>query len=103
MQDYAPGHAVRYTLEELRDRSIHIISWSPYSPDLNPIEAVWEIMKQWIQDHYGSYDKLSYDSLRKAVREVWDAVTPQQLDGLIDSMKERCQAVIDAEGRYTRF
>jgi hypothetical protein len=23
------------------------------SPNLNPIEIVWNLMKQWIQDYYG--------------------------------------------------
>ena len=61
-----------------------MVEWPPYSPDLNPIEEVWNIMKNWIQGHYGNQDKLSYDTLRKAVGEAWDAVTSDQLDGLIN-------------------
>ena len=53
-------------------------------------------------DHYGGSD-MSYDRLRGAVREAWDAITPQELNDLVDEMRERCQAVIDAEGKYTRF
>jgi len=45
MQDNAPGHAAGYTREELEERGIRVIDWPPYSPDLNPIEAVWNIMK----------------------------------------------------------
>ena len=103
MQDNAPRHAAKYTREELQDRGIPYISWPPYSPDLNPIEAVWNIMKDWIQEHYGDQDKLSYNTLRKAVREAWDAVTPEQLDALIDEMHDRCEAVIIAEGRHTKY
>jgi len=103
MQDNAPGHAARYTQAEFQDRGINVVSWPPYSPDLNPIETVWNIMKDWIQERYGHHDKLSYDVLRKAVREAWDAVTAEQLDELIDSMHARCQAVIDSDGKQTRF
>ena len=103
MQDNAPGHAAKYTREELQSRNIPYISWPPYSPDLNPIESVWNIMKDWIQEHYGDQDKLSYDTLRKAVREAWDAVTPEQLDALIDGMHDRCEAVILAEGKQTKY
>ena len=45
MQDNAPGHAAEYTIQELKDRGIPVIEWPPYSPDLNPIEVVWNIMK----------------------------------------------------------
>ena len=60
-------------------------------------------MKNWIQEHYGDQDKLSYNTLRKAVREAWDAVTSEQLDALIDEMHDRCKAVIIAEGRHTKY
>ena len=60
-------------------------------------------MKDWIQDHYSQADKLSYDVLRKAVREAWDAITPEQLNELVKSMSARCQAVIDAEGGPTEY
>ena len=103
MPDNAPGHAAEFTLEELQNRGIPVISWPPYSPDLNPIEAVWNIMKDWIQEHDGDEDKLSYNTLRKAAREAWDAVTPEQLDALIDEMHDRCLAVIIAEGRHTEY
>ena len=103
MQDNAPGHAAKYTQEELQERGIPVISWPPFSPDLNPIEAVWNITKDWTQEHYGNQDKLSYNTLRKAVREAWNAVTPEQLDALIDEMHDRCEAVIIAEGRHSRY
>jgi hypothetical protein len=60
-------------------------------------------MKNWIQLHYRDEDKLSYDRLRQAVREAWDAITSSQLDSLIESMSKRCQAVIDVEGRHIKY
>jgi len=60
-------------------------------------------MKDWIQKRYDDQDKLFYNTLRKAVREAWDAVTPEQLKELIDSMHDRCEAVITAEGKHTKY
>ena len=51
-------------------------------------------------DHYGG-SNMSYDRLRGAVRKAWDAITPQELSDLVDEIRERCQAVINAEGKYT--
>lgn len=103
MQDNVPRHAARRMQEELQERGIYVIFWPPFSPDLNPIEAVWDIMKDWIQENYGDQEKLSYDTLRQAVKEAWDAVTPEHLDELINSIPYRYQAVIDADGRYTKY
>ena len=41
---------------------------------------------------------MSYDKLRQAVQGPWDAMEQQKLEELISSMKDRCQAVIDANG-----
>jgi transposase len=52
MQDGAPGNSVAYTLEELRERGIHPMFWPSLSPDLNPIEAVWNKMRDWMEAHH---------------------------------------------------
>ncbi|KLJ10789.1 beta-glucosidase [Blastomyces silverae] len=58
MQDGAPGHAAAETSQEC---GITSIDWPPYSPDLNPMKTVWNLMKQWIQENHGDEKNLSYD------------------------------------------
>lgn len=48
MQDHAPGHSAKHTIEEFGRLGIRLIIWPPYSPDLNPIKLIWDIMKDWI-------------------------------------------------------
>ena len=106
MQDGAPGHSAAYTREELSERGIQPIFWPAYSPDLNPIEAVWNKMKDYIEFYYPDMEggkQPTYDQLREIVREAWDWISVEFLRELIDSMKERCQAVIDAEGGHTKY
>ena len=68
MQDGAPGHTGSNTRTELAERGVRSIVWPPYSPDLNPIETIWNLMKDYIADNYP--EKLTYDRLRDAVREA---------------------------------
>lgn len=102
MQDNAPGHKAQDTRNDLKERGVTLIFWPAFSPDLNPIETVWNLMKDYIQRVYGD-KKLSYDQLRKAVREAWDSIPPEELGDLINSMKDRCQAVIDANGMHIPY
>ena len=101
MQDGAPGHAAGDTRTELRERGIEVIHWPAFSPDLNPIEQVWHIMKNYLQDNFP--EKLSYDRLREAVKEAWANVGPYEFRELVESMLARCQAVIDANGLFTKY
>lgn len=101
MQDGAPGHAARYTKQELQERGIPLVDWPPYSPDLNPIEKVWDWMKKSIDLRYGDIDKLNYNQLRQAVREAWDAVPDSFLEEQMALMPARCEAVIRANGMHT--
>ena len=102
MQDNASGHAAKATIAEMQRRGIRLVEWPPYSPDLNPIETVWDWMKDWIDDRYEGI-KLTYPRLRSAVNEAWDAVPADYLSQLIDEMPARCQAVIDAKGKITKY
>lgn len=101
MQDGAPGHAAADTRAELEERGIRVIFWPAFSPDLNPIERVWHIMKNYLQDNFP--ENMSYERLRKAVKEAWDMVGEHEFKALIESMPARCQAVIDADGLFTKY
>jgi DDE superfamily endonuclease/Transposase len=102
IQDNAPAHTARATREELDRRGIQYDKWPPFSPDLNPIEMVWNWMKEWIQNQYDD-ELIHLDDIRQAVQDAWDAVPEQKLRDLVDSMPARCRAVIEADGRHTQY
>ena len=101
MQDGAPGHTAKDAKQDLKERSIIVIFWPPFSLDLNPIERVQHIIKNYLQDNYP--ENISYDRLRSAVKEAWEQVGRHEFEELIQSMKARCQAVIDADGLFTKY
>jgi transposase len=101
MQDGAPGHRGGKTQAEIQHHNMPKIPWPPYSPDLNPIETMWDKMKDYLQDNFP--ERMTYPQLRAAVQEAWDSITVDRLNELIDSMHDRCQAVIDANGMQTPY
>jgi transposase len=101
MQDGAPGHTGGNTRAELLERGIRSIFWPAFSPDLNPIETVWNKMKDYIALKYP--EKLTYDQLRAAVQEAWDSISEEFLRDLIADMPNRCEAVINAKGGHTKY
>jgi transposase len=100
MQDNAKAHYAAATRQDLQERQVRVIEWPLFSPELNPIETVWNKMKDYIQKHFR--EKLGYPALRLAVKEAWEAIEPLYLAELLSKMRERCQAVIDACGMHTK-
>jgi hypothetical protein len=101
-QDNAKGHASAFTKSVLKAAGIRVIKWPPNSPDLNPIETLWDDMKDYIQEHYPQVHR-SYKRLREAVQEAWNSITHERIRELVHSMRERCLAVIKARGWYTKY
>jgi len=46
MQDNAPIHSAKKTKEWFAEIGIRVIDWLPYSPDMNPIENLWALLKK---------------------------------------------------------
>lgn len=103
MHDNAPSHSAKLTAAALHLRGIPVMLWPALSPDLNPIEHLWNIMKDWLQIHYPE-PKVTPEQLRAHVIEAWYTVaTPEQLDFLMLSMKQRCLDVIANNGGHTKW
>ena len=109
MQDNAPIHKARKVTEWFEHHGITVIDWPPYFPDLNPIEHLWFRLKQLVYevrpdiDEVGGSEDIIRDALFEALEEAWTRIDGQLMEDLIRSMDNRIQAVIAADGWYTRF
>ena len=50
VQDNAPPHTARGTVAFLDQQDVEVMDWPARSPDMKPIEQVWDQMSVWIRD-----------------------------------------------------
>ncbi|GES93846.1 IS630 family transposase [Rhizophagus clarus] len=84
-----------------------VFAWPSYSPDLNPIENVWAILKKNVEKKVKSMmtqkKKISKDIFLNLIREEWDDIVNIVIVNCINSMPSHIKACIDAEGGHTKY
>ncbi len=98
-QDLAPAHNAKGTKSWFNDHGVTVLDWPANSPDLNPIENLWGIVKRKMRDTRPN----NADELKATVKETWASIPPQQCHKLITSMPRRIEAVIKAKGAPTKY
>jgi hypothetical protein len=91
-----------------RRNGVLLTDWLPYSPDLNPIENLWKILKQRICDTYPeivAYPKsvAALERLVEAAQEVWSEIEDEVVKNQIKSIPDRLNACYHANGYYTKY
>ena len=76
-----------------------LVGWPGYSPDMNPIENVWGVMKHALSKERPT----TLDGMKKVVDKIWRNLDASYLTTLFDSMPRRMQAVIAASGGPTKY
>ena len=97
--DNDPKHASALIKEWMRTKKIRLLKWPSQSPDLNPIEHLWEELGRRVEAKCSK----NLDELYENLLEEWRNIPPERISSLVDSMPRRCQAVIDAKGFSTHY
>jgi transposase len=66
------------------------------TPDLNPIETIWRIIKQRLKGRGLIFDVAV---LRRAIQEEWDKITIKKINKVISTMPARVKALRASKGR----
>lgn len=101
MHDNARPHIAQITRQYLNDVDVQVLDWPSRSPDLNPIEHMWDTLGRRVRQNYGEFQTL--DALAQALTNEWQQIPEDAVAALIESMPERMRAVIQARGGNTRF
>lgn len=100
-QDNDSKHTSRVAKAWFSDNDITIMKWPVQSPDINPIEHLWNHLK-W---HLATYetDPKSQKELWEHVQKEWDEIPVEECRNFIRSMPRRLAAIIKAKGGYTKY
>ena len=101
MDDNARPHRARIVRDYLEDETIERMDWPAVSPDLNPIEHIWDQLQTRIS-RLDNPPRTIGDLANALIRE-WQNIPLQNIRHLIQSMQRRCRAVINARGGHTRY
>lgn len=100
-QDNDPKHTSTMARKWFQDHGIEVLEWPAQSPDLNPIENLWDHLKRKLN---------AYETEPKGIHELWERVQTEwnripveTCLNLIESMPRRIEAVLKAKGGYTKY
>jgi transposase len=100
-QDNDPKHTSRKARNWMEENNIMLLDWPPQSPDLNPIEHLWQHIKMQLAKH--ETPAKGVWEIWERVAEVWNNIELEVCQNLIESMPRRVEAVIKAKGGNTKY
>jgi transposase len=100
MEDGAPVHRSKVPKNWRERKGIEKLVWPANSPDLNPIENIWMILKDGVQKKHRPKD---LEDMWSSVEAEWIAIPYSKLESLVVSMPTRIEAVLAARGGETRY
>lgn len=99
-EDNDPKHSSKlcrgFLAEKEKRRVLNYMVWPPQSPDLNPIELLWDELDRMARKKCPTSCQHLWDILK----EAWNEITPTTLDKLTQRMPRLCQMVISKNGGF---
>ncbi|GFU64743.1 transposable element Tcb2 transposase [Trichonephila clavipes] len=99
--DNARPHRARLVENMLEAETIQRMECPACSPDLNPIEHVWDMFDDALLRDQGQ--SATVRDLEIALLEEWNSIPKSLIDNLIASMANRCAAVLAVRGDHTPY
>ncbi len=88
-QDNAPCHKAQIISNWLleHDNEFTLLTWPPQSPDLNPIEHLWDVVEREIC--FMDVQPTNLQQLRDAIMLIWTKISEECFQHLVESMPLR--------------
>ncbi|GFU42085.1 transposable element Tc1 transposase [Trichonephila clavipes] len=101
MDDNAACHRTLAVEDCLDSEGIQRLVWPARSPDLNPIENVWDALLRQVAGR--NYPPTNKNTLIRALTEEWDKLPQQLLDNVVQSMVRRVECCITLHGGHIPY
>ncbi|KFM71592.1 Transposable element Tcb1 transposase, partial [Stegodyphus mimosarum] len=101
MDDNARPHRANIVSKCLQSEDITRMDWTSFSPDLNPVEHVWDMLGRRVAARQPPPTCLP--ELRRALLFEWCNIPQDLIDNLILSMRRRCTDCIASSGRHAMY
>lgn len=93
-QDNDPKHTSKSVTAWLQKKKITVLPWPSMSPDLNPIENLWQELKVRINRR----SPKNLQELERVTIEEWKKIPEKTCSNLIKNFRKRLQQVIKMRG-----
>jgi hypothetical protein len=85
----------------LKKKNIKVLDWPSQSPDLNPIEHLWNEADRRLRNLESP--PTSTKDLWDKLQSVWNNIEPDFCNKLVETMPQRIKDVEKAKGSHTRW
>jgi len=99
--DNDPKHTAERVQQWLEKRPFKTLIWPAQSPDMNPIEHLWAIMKRKLNKYENPPNGMI--QLWERIKTIWNNIDEDICINLIESMPRRIEAVLKAKGKWTDY
>ena len=97
--DNDPKHTSKTTTALLKKLRVKVMDWPSMSPDLNPIDHLWDILKWKVEELKVS----NIHQLCDVIMEEWKRTPGATCEALLNSMPKRVKAVLENNGGHTKY
>ncbi|GFV70631.1 transposable element Tcb2 transposase [Trichonephila clavipes] len=101
MDDNSRPHRANLVEDSLFEEGIVRMEWPACSPNMNPIEHVWDALGRRVAGRQPPPQTLQ--ELERALLEDWDRIPQLVINSLIDSMPQRCSTLLAVHGNHTPY
>ena len=99
MHDNNPKHTSGLVKDWLKQKTIQTLPWPSFSPDLNPIENLWDELERRVKKHQPK----NLQELEVQLTEEWNNIELSVFEKLVDSVASRLYECVKMKGYPTKY